>query len=142
MKNRIFDVCDQLAEQGIKPTLIRVRGELGGGSFSTINPLVKQWKEERKMSNTQTTAELYYEIATINQKASAAIWKAVSDHFDEIQQAQQEKLANLSTKMARSDALISMLQKKLGICSGKKQYWSVSSFLVIKKKHKSSTPSV
>lgn len=113
MKNRVFDVCDQLAEQGIKPTLIRVRCELGGGSFSTINPLLKQWKEERRMSSTQTTAELHYEIAAIHQKSTASIWKIVSDYCDEVQQAHQEELEKLSIKMSISDATIRELQKKV-----------------------------
>lgn len=41
MKTKIFAVCEELQKSGVKPTLERVREALGGGSFSTINPILK-----------------------------------------------------------------------------------------------------
>jgi hypothetical protein len=44
MKDKIFALCDELNATGIKPTLEKVRDALGGGSFSSINPILKEWK--------------------------------------------------------------------------------------------------
>jgi chromosome segregation ATPase len=79
MKKRIIEICDKMAEQGIKPTLERVRDELGNGSFSTINPILKQWKENRALNNPATIIDLPSEIAAIGEKAAAMIWKVAND---------------------------------------------------------------
>ncbi|MCQ1060459.1 DNA-binding protein [Photobacterium sp. ZSDE20] len=43
-KERVFEICDQLAAVGEKVTNVAVRTELGGGSMSEIAPLLKEWK--------------------------------------------------------------------------------------------------
>ncbi len=108
MKKRIFAICNQLAEQGIKPTLIRVRSELGGGSFSTINPLLKQWKEDRKMSDTHAIVDLRNEM-----KATILIWKAANEHYNKIKTDQEEELKSLRIKMAKAEITISVLRIEL-----------------------------
>jgi hypothetical protein len=80
MKERIFNICNQLATQGIKPTLIKVRSELGRGSFSSINPLLQQWKEEQKKLGDDHILILRNEIVTIHQKSSASIWEALNEY--------------------------------------------------------------
>ena len=79
MKKRIIAICDKMAEQGVKPTLERVRDELGSGSFSTINPILKQWKENQSTNDVATSIDLPIEIAAIGEKATAMIWKAAND---------------------------------------------------------------
>lgn len=79
MKKRIIAICDKMAEQGVKPTLERVRDELGSGSFSTINPILKQWKENQSANDIATSIDLPIEIAAIGEKATAMIWKAAND---------------------------------------------------------------
>jgi hypothetical protein len=113
MKKRVFETCNKLVEKGIKPTLITVRTELGGGSFSTINPFVRQWKEERKMSGSQTTIELRHELASINRKAMDMIWKVTSDHYNKINKEQQNELLALRIYATQADATITKLRKEL-----------------------------
>jgi hypothetical protein len=100
MKKRIFNICNQLAEQGTKPTLVRVRNELGGGSFSTINPFLRQWKEDRRMSDTREVSDLRNEIAVIGQKATTLMWKMADDYCTKI-------------KAVKADATISALRMEL-----------------------------
>lgn len=113
MKKKIFDICDQLAAQGIKPTLIRVRTELGGGSFSTINPLLQQWKEEKKKRGDNQTLELRNEIATIHQKTTALIWETMSEYYHNMKREQEDELIALRKEVAKADELISSLHAKL-----------------------------
>jgi hypothetical protein len=79
MKKRIIAICDKMAEQGVKPTLERVRDELGSGSFSTINPILKQWKENQSANDIATSIDLPSEIAAIGEKTAAMIWKAANE---------------------------------------------------------------
>jgi len=87
MQKRIIEICDRLAEQGIKPTLEKVRTELGGGSFSTINPVLKQWKESRESNDSPATIDLPNEITAIGLKAAGMIWKAANDHCNDLVKA-------------------------------------------------------
>ncbi|MFI3190463.1 hypothetical protein BCS42_12485 [Crenothrix sp. D3] len=113
MKNRIFEICNQLVEKGIKPTLITVRTELGGGSFSTINPLLQQWKEERKINGSHTSVDLRYELASINSKAMEMMLKVSSDHCDKIKKEQADELLELRKYKTQADISITKLRKEL-----------------------------
>lgn len=113
MKKRVFEACAKLVEKGIKPTLITVRTELGGGSFSTINPFLRQWKEERKMSGSQTTIELSHELANINRKAMNLICRVTNDHYNKIKKEQQDELLALRIYATQADITITTLRKEL-----------------------------
>lgn len=43
-KERVFETADKLAAKGEKPTLDRIRAELGGGSFKDISPAMQEWR--------------------------------------------------------------------------------------------------
>ncbi len=74
MKTKIFAVCEELQKSGVKPTLERVREALGGGSFSTINPILKDWTEQQATSE-QPALELPAEAVQAASQAAALIWK-------------------------------------------------------------------
>lgn len=88
MKTKIFEICDKLQAQGIKPTLERVRDALGGGSFSTINPILKDWKEQQTASE-QIAVELPAEAIQAAQQATAIIWKLAAEKHAELITAMQ-----------------------------------------------------
>jgi hypothetical protein len=79
MQDRIIELCNKMAAEGIKPTLDRIRDELGSGSFSTINPILKQWKENRLSNHNVEPIELPTEITAIGERATALIWKVAND---------------------------------------------------------------
>ena len=83
MKNKIFAICEELQKNGVKPTLEKVREALGGGSFSTINPILKEWKEQQATSE-QPTLELPPEAMQAVSQAAALIWKIASDKSTEL----------------------------------------------------------
>ena len=45
LQARVNDVAKALFEQGVRPTVSRVRAALGGGSPNDLAPAVKHWKE-------------------------------------------------------------------------------------------------
>jgi chromosome segregation ATPase len=83
MKTKIFAICEQLQKTGVKPTLEKVREALGGGSFSTINPILKEWKEQQSTSE-QPSLELPPEAMQAVTQAAGLIWKIASDKSTEL----------------------------------------------------------
>lgn len=140
MRKRVFDACNKLAEQGIKPTLISVRNELGGGSFSTINPFLKQWKEEKKVDGSQTNVDLHHELATINRKMMDMIWKATDEHCNKVVREQYDDLETLRIYAFKADVTISKLRQELN--EVKKEKATLEGMLIMHYKnmrHKSSS---
>jgi predicted RNase H-like nuclease (RuvC/YqgF family) len=83
MKTKIFAICAELQKSGVKPTLERVREALGGGSFSTINPILKEWKEQQS-THEQPALELPPEAVQAVSQAAALIWKIATDKSTEL----------------------------------------------------------
>jgi chromosome segregation ATPase len=89
MKDKIFAVCEKLSKDGIKPTLDKVRSELGGGSFSTINPILKEWKN--KQSTIEELPELPEEALKAVEQTTAFLWKLATEYqADAINAIKQE----------------------------------------------------
>ena len=49
LKDRIFEICENLYKKSEKVSREKVRAVLGGGSFSTIGPMIKEWNEHKKV---------------------------------------------------------------------------------------------
>ena len=49
-KDQILQAADQLAAAGTPPTLAAVRSAVGGGSYTTINEALKEWKAKQQAS--------------------------------------------------------------------------------------------
>lgn len=49
-KVRIMEAIERINARGEKVTNVSVKNELGGGSFSTISPYVKQWRESQRVA--------------------------------------------------------------------------------------------
>ena len=47
-KDQILQAADQLAAAGTTPTLAAVRAAVGGGSYTTINEALKEWKAKQQ----------------------------------------------------------------------------------------------
>ena len=113
MKERVFTACNQLTKQGVKPTLAQVRNALGGGSFSTISPFFRQWKEDRMTHPDPYVIDLPNEIAIINQKTTLLICKALNNHYHNAKKNQGEAQATLQMKIAKAEVIINQLRMEL-----------------------------
>ncbi|MHB8252616.1 MAG: DNA-binding protein [Acidiferrobacter sp.] len=54
-RSQVFAVADRLAESGMLPTVVTVRGDLGKGSFTTINQHLSEWKALKWTAEGQPT---------------------------------------------------------------------------------------
>lgn len=107
MKLKIFTAAEQLNAQGQKPTLDKVRTAIGGGSFTTISSILKEWKLQ---SSTQVIAarEPTPEVITnkINEIASD-IWVAAIEIANDRLLAERNSMEQLRAGLEseRTEAL-------------------------------------
>lgn len=76
-KQDIIDTAEQLTAEGINPSMQAVRQRLGGGSFATISPALREWKEKRE-ATTVAVLEMPSDVKGALERFGADLWKAVS----------------------------------------------------------------
>ena len=72
---QIVETAEALVERGEAPTLVAVRRELGGGSFTTISEALRSWRERRQA--TQARAESVQVPARVQEaltEAGKMVW--------------------------------------------------------------------
>ena len=73
-KDQIFQAADQLAAAGTAPTLAAVRSAVGGGSYTTINEALKEWKAKQQATNAPIREPAPAAVATRLEELGADIW--------------------------------------------------------------------
>ena len=86
---QVCAAADRLAATGKKISVAAVRSELGGGSMSTLGPLVKKWKEEH---NEEESVEAVL--------VSASVLEAIKQTIDK---AIKEQIATETASLSRSE---------------------------------------
>ena len=73
-KDQIFQAADQLTVAGESATMAAVRKLLGGGSYTTINEALKEWKAKQHTTNTPIREPAPAAVATRLEELGADIW--------------------------------------------------------------------
>lgn len=73
-KDHVFHAADHLTEIGIDPTNQAVRDQLGSGSFKTIQPFLKEWRELKKQA-----ADVPAELASSMEHTLLQVWAAAKE---------------------------------------------------------------
>lgn len=73
-KEQIIQTAEALLVEGVNPSMAAVRERLGGGSFATISPVLRDWKE-RHRSEAIAAQEAPAEAIAAGQRAALAIWR-------------------------------------------------------------------
>lgn len=90
-KQEIIGAAEQLVAEGVNPSMQAVRERLGGGSFATISPVLREWKENRE-ATTVAVLEMPADVKGALDRFGADFWKAASS----LATAQFEKLKDES----------------------------------------------
>lgn len=107
-KNDVFSACEQLLKSGGFVTIANVRKELGTGSYSTLAPLVAEWKSTSEQSATELK-----EIPGVPNELSELGQKFVADLWMESSLIVQRKIEELEKKHKdERDKLVSDLEAK------------------------------
>jgi hypothetical protein len=117
MKDKIITICENLSKVGINPTAERVRTELGGGSFTKITPLIKEWRDSQKKID--PVPEIPPEALKAVHQATALIWSIANEHqIEAINAIKQEYSRSEQQAVAdRDEAMheVALLEEKLRV---------------------------
>ena len=73
-KDQIHQAADQLTAAGEAATMAAVRKLLGGGSYTTINEALKEWKAKQQATNTPIREPAPAAVVTRLEELGADIW--------------------------------------------------------------------
>jgi len=118
-ERNILDAANDLVDEGIKVTNKSVRDRLGGGSYQTINPVLKTWSNTRADRLTAPDAvrarliECADDIWTIAKKHAAqefshsrAEYQNIINELQELNDTQESEVGKLGeTRQALTEAL-------------------------------------
>ena len=73
---RIVTAAETVVARGENPTLTAVRSELGGGSYSTISPVLRTWKAAQARDDEAVREPLPERIHETAVVGAGEIWRA------------------------------------------------------------------
>ena len=91
-KENIIAAAEKLEAQGVNPTQVTVREALGGGSFATIGPILKAWKESKKEDFALTEIQVPESIIDRLEQLQGAVWQAAVDEAERRLSTEREAL--------------------------------------------------
>ena len=91
-EERIIEIAEKLEADGVNPTQVNVREALGGGSFATIGPVLKKWKESKKEDGQLAEVQVPEAITERLEQLQGAIWQAAVEEADRRLMAEREAL--------------------------------------------------
>lgn len=117
-RQNVFETCQALNDQGQKPTLDRVRKALGGGSFTTIQPLLREWKDGRSVSPAAAAVAVPEDIRAMMEALGSQIWGKASQKAAEelkvLRTSMEGKLEEAYQEGAEATAEVQRLETTLG----------------------------
>lgn len=124
IRDRILDAAEKLVAEGIeRPTNDQVRERLGGGSLSHISPVMREWRENLKVSAI-AVREMPNEIRTVLERVGAELWRSATQLADEeIERIRAESVQReVTAKDERDEALreIERLEASISALRGEK----------------------
>lgn len=103
-KEKIIETAERLQAEGVNPTQTNVREALGGGSFATIGPALKAWKESEKEDHALAEVHIPEAIADRLEQLQGALWQTaiseaerrLSTEREALKEAQEKSISEIS----------------------------------------------
>lgn len=76
-REEIIQAAEAIEQSGEKATMASVREHLGGGSFATISPVLREWREGRKTIQA-VVLDMPGELKTVMDRLGSEFWQAAS----------------------------------------------------------------
>jgi chromosome segregation ATPase len=111
-KEKIIAVAEKLEAQGVNPTQVTVREALGGGSFATIGPVLKEWKESKKENRALTEIQVPEVIIERLEQLQGAVWQAAVDEAERRLVVEREAL-----KAAQDQVLAEVAEQRESVAA-------------------------
>jgi len=110
-KEQIIEAAEQLKASGVNPSMAAVREKLGGGSFATISPILREWRESQEQ-RAVVAIEMPGEAKAALDRAGVDIWRIVTALATEkLSKVQAEAEETVKAATAERDELLKEVEK-------------------------------
>lgn len=113
-REQILETASKLAEQGIKPTQTNVRESLGGGSFTTISEVLREWRQEQDQTAQLQQIVIPHDITDKTNLLIAQVWETAqtlaNDRLLKEREALEHKEALINAEIDESNKIIETLE--------------------------------
>ena len=115
-REQILETASKLAEQGIKPTQTNVREALGGGSFTTISEVLREWRQEQDTTAQLQAVVIPNDITDRTNILIAQVWETAqtlaNDRLVKEREALEHKEALINAEIDESNKIIETLENE------------------------------
>ena len=115
-REQILETASKLAEQGIKPTQTNVRESLGGGSFTTISEVLREWRQERDQTAQLQQIVIPHDITDKTNLLIAQLWETAQNLANDRLVAEREALSHkealINAEIDESNKIIETLENE------------------------------
>ena len=99
-REKVFAAADALVGKGIKPTQQLLKEALGGGSFTSISPFHREWKELQHKSAVTTSTPPPEAVTRSMTLAAEQIWALAQETAETLMAGEREALHAASLELA------------------------------------------
>ncbi|TGP43006.1 hypothetical protein EN873_44785, partial [bacterium M00.F.Ca.ET.230.01.1.1] len=115
-REQILETASKLAEQGIKPTQTNVRESLGGGSFTTISEVLREWRQDQDQTAQLQQVVIPSDITDRTQVLIAQVWETAqtlaNDRLVKEREALEHKEALINAEIDEANKIIETLENE------------------------------
>lgn len=98
-RERVFEIAAALEAQGKRATHSAVRDVMGGGSFTTIGKLMKEYAEHKEQVQHQQNMDIPAELEELSRASLAGVWEMAKKIADTENAALKESVKLLTQEM-------------------------------------------
>jgi|GEM_PF-3283451 len=111
INERIIEAATQLQASGKKPTMEAIREVMGGGSFATISPVLRNWRESQDQQQV-VTVEMPNDIKAIFDKSALELWKGLASLTAErITKVEAESAKQINSAQTERDEALTEIER-------------------------------
>lgn len=110
-KRDIIEAAEKLRVAGVNPTMQAIREALGGGSFATISPILREWRNSSEQ-RAIVAIEMPGEAKAALERAGLDLWKIVTTLATEkLTKVQEEAEAAINGANAERDEALAEIER-------------------------------
>lgn len=103
-RDKVFAAADKLLADGTKPTMVAIKDALGGGSFSTISPLLAEWKDAKRQAVAVIKTPVPDTVTKALGLVADQVWSAAQEESEKSVAGEREALHNAAKELAEREA--------------------------------------
>jgi chromosome segregation ATPase len=100
----IIEMCEKLQSDGLNPTQNAVRDALGGGSFATIAPVIKKWREQLNENEQLINIVIPASVETALSTLGGQLWRSATSEAEARMTSEREALASARDELDKERA--------------------------------------